>query len=80
MNDNTNGRKAWLIGGGIGGLAAAAFMVRDGGLRGSDITIIEALPTPGGSLDGGGDPQRGYTLRGGRMLTSRSFAGTANRH
>ena len=25
--------KAWLIGGGVGSLAAAAFMIRDGGMR-----------------------------------------------
>jgi len=70
MNDN---RKAWLIGGGIGGLAAAAFMIRDGGMRGENITLLEALPTPGGSLDGGGDAERGYTLRGGRMLTTDNY-------
>ncbi len=66
-------RKAWLIGGGIGGLAAAAFMIRDGGLAGGDITIFEGLSTPGGSLDGGGDAERGYTLRGGRMLTTDNY-------
>jgi oleate hydratase len=72
MNDNDT-RKAWLVGGGIGGLAAAAFMIRDGGMRGSNITILEALALPGGSLDGGGDAERGYTLRGGRMLTTDNY-------
>ncbi len=71
--DNNDSRRAWLIGGGIGGLAAAAFMIRDGGMRGSNITIFEALPVPGGSLDGGGDAERGYTLRGGRMLTTDNY-------
>jgi oleate hydratase len=73
MNDNNDTRKAWLVGGGIGGLAAAAFMIRDGGMRGADITILEALPVAGGSLDGGGDAERGYTLRGGRMLTTDNY-------
>jgi oleate hydratase len=72
MSDNSQ-RKAWLIGGGIGGLAAAAFMIRDGGMQGSNITILEALALPGGSLDGGGDAERGYTLRGGRMLTTDNY-------
>ena len=72
MNHNDT-RKAWLIGGGIGGLAAAAFMIRDGGMRGSNITILEALAMPGGSLDGGGDAEQGYTLRGGRMLTTDNY-------
>ena len=66
-------RRAWIIGGGIGGLAAAAFMIRDGGMRGDNITVLEALPVPGGSLDGGGDAERGYTLRGGRMLTTDNY-------
>ena len=66
-------RKAHLVGGGIGALAAAAFMIRDGGLRGGNISIYEALPVLGGSLDAGGDHQQGYTLRGGRMLTTDNF-------
>ncbi len=66
-------RRAHLVGGGIGSLAAAAFMIRDGGLPGRNISIYEALPVLGGSLDAGGDPQTGYTLRGGRMLTTDNF-------
>jgi oleate hydratase len=65
--------KAYLIGGGIGSLAAAAFMIRDAGVEGSCITIFETMPLAGGSLDGGGDPERGYTLRGGRMLTTDNY-------
>ncbi len=66
-------RKAHLVGGGIGSLAAVAFMIRDGGLPGGNITIYEALPVLGGSLDAGGDHQDGYTFRGGRMLTTDNF-------
>jgi oleate hydratase len=66
-------RKAHLIGGGIGSLAAAAFMIRDGGALGTSITIYEALPILGGSLDGGGNPRDGYTMRGGRMLTTDNY-------
>ena len=62
------GAKAWLVGGGIASLAAAAFMIRDGGVPGPDITILEGLGTVGGSLDGAGSPEHGYVLRGGRML------------
>jgi oleate hydratase len=61
--------KAYLVGGGIGSLAAAAFMIRDGGVPGGNISILETLPVMGGSLDGAGDFVRGYSLRGGRMLT-----------
>jgi len=69
----SNPIKAYLVGGGIGSLAAAAFMIRDGGVAGADITIYEAMPLAGGSLDGGGDPDGGYTLRGGRMLTTDNY-------
>ena len=66
-------RKAFLVGGGVGSLAAAAFMVRDGGMRGDNITIFEALPTFGGSLDAAGNPDQGYTMRGSRMMTTENF-------
>ncbi|MBC7481340.1 MAG: oleate hydratase [Rhizobacter sp.] len=67
------GGQAFLIGGGIGSLTAAAFMVRDGGMPGSSIAILEAAPQMGGSLDGAGDAERGYSLRGGRMLTTDNY-------
>lgn len=44
-------RKAYIVGGGIGSLAAAAFMIRDGGMHGEDVSILEATPPMGGSLD-----------------------------
>ena len=68
-----NQARAFLISGGIGSLAAAAFMVRDGHWQGQQITIFEALPTLGGSLDGSGNPDSGYSLRGGRMLTTDNY-------
>ena len=65
--------KTYLVGGGIGSLAAAAFMIRDGGLPGENISILEASPILGGSLDGAGDAAHGYSLRGGRMLTTDNY-------
>jgi oleate hydratase len=64
---------AYLLGGGIGSLAAAAFLIRDGGLPGRNIFILEAKPVLGGSLDGAGNPVDGYSLRGGRMLTTDNY-------
>jgi oleate hydratase len=60
--------KAWFIGGGVGSLAGAAFMIRDGGIPGKNITVLEELPVNGGSCDGGGDPDGGFVVRGGRMM------------
>jgi len=61
-------RKAYLVGGGIASLAGAAFLIRDGRVPGDDIYILEELGVMGGSLDGTGAPDRGYVIRGGRML------------
>lgn len=60
--------KAYLVGSGIGALAAATFLIRDGGFDGGDIHLFEQQERTGGSLDAGGTPEAGYTMRGGRMF------------
>jgi oleate hydratase len=65
--------KAYLVGGGIGSLAAAGFMIRDGSFPGENISILEAASILGGSLDGAGSPMLGYSMRGGRMLTTDNY-------
>ena len=66
-------KSCYFVGGGIGSLAGAAFAIRDGGVRAEDITVFEAAAVVGGSLDGGGSAEAGYTLRGGRMFTSDNY-------
>jgi oleate hydratase len=66
--NQVEGRKAWIIGSGIAGLTAAFYMIRDGGMKGEDITILDALDVAGGSLDGAGNPADGYIIRGGREM------------
>ncbi|QRM90825.1 oleate hydratase [Lacinutrix sp. WUR7] len=68
MKTNIKDTKAYLVGGGIGNMAAASFMIRDGGIPGENITIYEALPVLGGVLDAAGNAESGYSMRGGRML------------
>jgi oleate hydratase len=63
--------KFYLVGGGIASLAAAAFLIRDGDVPGSDILVFESLPRLGGSLDGAGTAEAGYIARGGRMLEAK---------
>jgi oleate hydratase len=63
--------KVYLIGGGIASLAAAVFMIRDGDIRGHNITVFEELDKLGGSLDGSGSAENGYVVRGGRMIESK---------
>ena len=66
-------RKAYFVGGGIGSLAGAAFLIRDAGMPGHNISILESNPLMGGSLDAAGDAERGYSMRGGRMLTTDNY-------
>jgi len=56
--------KAHIIGGGFGGLAAAAYLIRDAGVSGPDITIYEAGRKMGGGFFLGGTAETGYNLPG----------------
>jgi oleate hydratase len=61
-------KTAHIIGGGLGGLAAAAFLATDAQMPAANITVYEDLPTLGGSMDGTGDAVTGYVNRGEREL------------
>ncbi len=65
---NSTSGNAYIVGGGIAGLAAAVLLIRDGGWAGDRIHVFERSQTLGGSLDGAGDPDTGYVIRGGRMF------------
>ena len=56
--------KAHIVGGGFGGLAAAALLIRNAGVPGQDITIYEADDELGGGFFLTGGPQSGYNLPG----------------
>jgi oleate hydratase len=56
--------KAHIVGGGFGGLAAAAYLIRDTGASGQDITIYEACEQLGGGFFLGGDAKTGYSVPG----------------
>jgi oleate hydratase len=60
-------RKAYIVGGGIAGLSAAAFLVRDASMPAGNITVFEQGPVVGGSMDGA-PGQKGYLCRGEREL------------
>ena len=62
---------AHLVGGGIASLAAAAILIRDGDMLGKNIIVYEQLDLLGGALDGSGNPEVGYLVRGGRMFESK---------
>jgi oleate hydratase len=59
--------KAYIVGGGIAGLATAAFLVDDAQTPGENITILEKSSVVGGSMDGS-ENKDGYLCRGEREL------------
>lgn len=61
-------KKAYIIGGGMAGLAAAVYLVDDVHMPGKNITIFEASNVAGGSRDGCGSAVSGYLCRGEREL------------
>jgi oleate hydratase len=67
-NNAAETRQAYIVGGGIAGLAAAVLLVRDGRMPGRNVHLLEQSERIGGSLDGAGDPDSGYVIRGGRMF------------
>jgi oleate hydratase len=56
--------RAHIVGGGFGGLAAAALLIRNAGVSGEDITIYEADERLGGGFFLGGSAESGYNLPG----------------
>lgn len=61
-------KHAYIIGGGLAGLSAAVFLIRDAQMPGENIHILEELPVAGGSLDGEDRPGIGFVTRGGREM------------
>lgn len=66
--EGVDGKSAYLVGGGLAGLAAAVFLIRDGRMKGENIHVLEELELPGGSLDAVLKPEHGYVMRGGREM------------
>lgn len=61
-------KSAYIVGTGLGGLAAACFLIRDAHMPGEHITLFEHLKLAGGSCDGIYDATKGYIMRGGREM------------
>ena len=66
-NNSAKDSKVYLVGSGIASLASAIYLIKDAGVQGENIHILEQDDIPGGALDGAGDPESGYIIRGGRM-------------
>jgi oleate hydratase len=61
-------KKAYIVGGGIAGLATASFLIEDGYMTPSNVTIYEQRYQNGGSMDASGNARDGYVSRGEREL------------
>ena len=63
--------KYYFVGSGIASLAAATFLIRDGGISGRDIVILEESHQFGGAFDAHGDAENGYYMSGSRMFEAK---------
>ena len=66
-NKNPEDSKIYLIGSGIASLASAVYLIKDAGVQGKNIHILEKDNILGGALDGDGNKEDGFVVRGGRM-------------
>lgn len=66
--EGVDDKSAYIIGSGLGALAAACFLVRDGQMKGERVHILEKDSIPGGACDGYKYDNLGYVMRGGREM------------
>lgn len=63
--------KYYFVGSGIASLSGAAFLIRDAGVSGRDIVILEESHQFGGAFDAHGDAKDGYFMSGSRMFEAK---------
>ena len=66
-NKDQKNAKVYLIGSGLSSLAAAVYLEKDTAVDAHNIIILEKDQIAGGALDGEGDQDKGFVVRGGRM-------------
>ena len=66
-SENQKNSKVYLIGSGIASLASAVYLEKDTNVAAENIIVLEKDQIAGGALDGAGDPEKGFVVRGGRM-------------
>ncbi|MEI8007849.1 MAG: oleate hydratase, partial [Bacteroidota bacterium] len=59
-NKNPKDSTVYLIGSGIASLASAVYLIKDAGMPGQNIHILEKDEILGGALDGAGDAEKGF--------------------
>ena len=66
-------RQVYLIGGGIGMLAAAVYLIRDANFPGKNIHLIEGEPLVGGSHSATGSNETGFMVSGPQLLSEDAY-------
>lgn len=59
--------QAWLVGSGIASLATAVHLIREAGVPGCNIHILDRHTEAGGGITSGGDAEHGFILRPGSL-------------
>ena len=54
-------------------MSAAVFAIRDGGVKGKDIHILEEFDVLGGALDARWDRNKRYSMRGARLINEKAY-------
>ena len=63
----------YIVGGGIAGLSAAVFAIRDAGIKGENIHLFEERDVLGGALDARWGRHKGYSMRGARLINEKAY-------
>ena len=69
----THQTQIYIVGGGIAGLSAAVFAIRDGGVEGKNVHLFEELEVLGGALDARRNRNKTYSMRGARLINERAY-------
>ncbi len=69
----TNQSQIYIVGGGIAGLSAAVFAIRDGGIKGENIHLFEERDVLGGALDAKWGRNKSYSMRGARLINEKAY-------
>ena len=69
----TDQSQIYIVGGGIAGLSAAVFAIRDGGIKGANIHLFEERDVLGGALDAKWGRNKSYSMRGARLINEKAY-------
>jgi oleate hydratase len=66
--EGVDNKSAYIVGAGLGSLATACFLIRDGQMKGSNIYIFKEMDIAGGACDGIHNSDKGFVIKDGREM------------